>query len=324
MLLAALILGLSVGVAAVAQAPPQGPDLLKKGIAQVEEGDLENAVITLDDAVRRLSTEAGHEKDLATAHLYLAMAHLGLSRVENAKAEVLAAWRSNKELTLDRGKFPPTIIDMYEAARKEMKAKQDQQAKPATVKQEPATQTPPKQDAKKEEPKKAEAGEKHGSKAPLWIGLGVAAVGGGVAAVAAGGKGTSSTSPTPRQQPGTATAGAIANPTPQPDDFVLVSLDPPARSTIPRRSLITLNGFAYCANARRIHAWAFVDWHGVGCCGRWSTPTDCAPGVPAPLSVTLTLGDDSVDSLTVDLHTADAWGYPGYFVMSFPVQYTVK
>jgi hypothetical protein len=200
----------------MAQAPPQGPDLLKKGIAQVEEGDLENAVITLDDAVRRLSAEPTHEKDLATAHLYLAMAHLGLSRVENAKAEVLAAWRSNKELTLDRSKFPPTIIDMYETARKELTP--DPQAKQETAKGEP-TPTQLKQDAKREEPKKAaaearekaapksrppapkpasqtaSAEKKHGSKALLWIGLGVAAAGGGVAALAAGGKGGSAKPP---------------------------------------------------------------------------------------------------------------------------------
>jgi hypothetical protein len=87
--------------------------LLADGIRQVEEGDLEVAVITLDTAVQRLSQPPAKEKDLVLAHLYLGMAHLGLSQWERAKEEMRAAWRNDHELRLDPKKFPPRVIQLY-------------------------------------------------------------------------------------------------------------------------------------------------------------------------------------------------------------------
>jgi hypothetical protein len=97
------------------------PDL-KIGIQQVEDGDLETAVVTLEAAISRLAAEKGHEKDLATAHLYLAMTHLGLSQLETAKANVRAAWRNDKQMRLDPSRFPPTLIKMYEETQAEARA----------------------------------------------------------------------------------------------------------------------------------------------------------------------------------------------------------
>lgn len=114
---------LAAPVHVAAQAMPVSDTELKKGITQVEEGDLENAVVTLDSAIQRLSAEKGHENDVAAAHLYLAMTHLGLSQIENAKAEVRAAWRNNSQMRLDPAKFPPMLIKMYDDARQEGDAK---------------------------------------------------------------------------------------------------------------------------------------------------------------------------------------------------------
>jgi hypothetical protein len=94
---------------------------LAKGITQVDEGDFSGAVITLDDVIRELSLETNHEKDLATAHLYLAIAHLGLSQWDRAKGEMREAWRSNKDMKLDPRKFVPRVLQLFEAVRAEDK-----------------------------------------------------------------------------------------------------------------------------------------------------------------------------------------------------------
>jgi hypothetical protein len=132
---------------------------VKAGIAQVEDGDLENAVLTLSAAIQRLSGQKGGEKFLATAHLYLAMAHLGLSRIETAKAEVREALRHNRDMALDAKKFPPMLVKMYE------EAKQDGLNKPT---------------------------KKKGGSGVLIAGLGLAAVGGGIAVAAGGSSGLGS------------------------------------------------------------------------------------------------------------------------------------
>jgi hypothetical protein len=119
-----LVVGLAIAMPAALLAQPLTPTdpEVKQGVAHVEEGDLDGAVAVLDAAIKRLSSEAGHEKDLATAHLYLAMAHLGLSQIESAKVEVRAAWRTNRQMKLDPSRFPPTLIKMYEEASREATA----------------------------------------------------------------------------------------------------------------------------------------------------------------------------------------------------------
>src|SRR5688572_8890777 len=74
---------------------------LGAGIRLMEEGDLDQAVIALDAVVQRLTSAKGKEKELALAHLYLGMAHLGLSQWERARAEMREAWRNDKDMKLD-------------------------------------------------------------------------------------------------------------------------------------------------------------------------------------------------------------------------------
>jgi hypothetical protein len=86
---------------------------LADGIRQVEEGDLEGAVITLDGVVRRLADDRKNEKQVALAHLYLGMAHLGLSQWELAKNDMREAWRNDPAMKLDAKKFPPRVRQLY-------------------------------------------------------------------------------------------------------------------------------------------------------------------------------------------------------------------
>jgi hypothetical protein len=177
--------------------------ILANGIRQVEEGDLEAAVITLDTAVQRLSAEKGKEKELALARLYLGMAHLGLSQWERAKAEMREAWRNNKDLKLDPKKFPPRVMQLYEEAKREAKEAEDRskaesRTKPVPT---PSPQPPAKTGAT------ATSGEKKGgSKAPLVI-LGVVGAGAAVAAAAAAGGGSKTATPAPTVTPAACASG---------------------------------------------------------------------------------------------------------------------
>lgn len=147
------------------------PEDLAKGIRLVEQGDLDNAVITLDGAVRRLSAEKGRERDLATAYLYRSMAYMGLGQADEAKADMREAWRNNKDMKLDPERFPPRVIQLYEQTKAE--ARQASAPPTAAPSAKPATE------------------KKGGGGKGLLIGIGVAAaVGGVVVAIAGGGRST--------------------------------------------------------------------------------------------------------------------------------------
>lgn len=92
---------------------------ISRGIRQVEEGDLEAAVVTLDAVVQRLTGLPERRTELARAHLYLGWAYLGLSQVERAKAQLKESWRNNRQMELDPKKFPLRVIQAYEEAKAE-------------------------------------------------------------------------------------------------------------------------------------------------------------------------------------------------------------
>jgi hypothetical protein len=95
-------------------------DELAAGIRQFDEGDLEAAVVSLDTAVQRLRGEGSQRKDLARAHLYLAMAKLGLSQPDAARRDMGEALRADATLTLDAKLYPPRVLQLYEETRKEV------------------------------------------------------------------------------------------------------------------------------------------------------------------------------------------------------------
>lgn len=117
-LLMALILMALAGGDAFAQ-PAEATADLALGIRQVEEGELETAVVTLGSVVSALSGKQGREKELSVAHLYLSMAHLGLSEWEVAKANMRLAWRTDRALRLDPKQFPPRLLQLYEEIKRE-------------------------------------------------------------------------------------------------------------------------------------------------------------------------------------------------------------
>jgi hypothetical protein len=138
-------------------AAPAEPDLAT-GIRQVQEGDFEGAVVTLQAVTKKLTGQAARRQELAQAHLYLGIAQVALDQRDPAKAAFKAALALNKDLRLTPDRFSPKVIGVFEEARKESEAAA-------------AAGAP---------------GGKGGGKTLLWVGLGGAAVG-AAAVIASGG-----------------------------------------------------------------------------------------------------------------------------------------
>ena len=121
---------LACPVGAWAQADPSDPQILE-GVRQVEDGDYDPAILTLDTAARRLAGEPARARELAQAYLYLGIAYLGKAHEAAAKAKFREAVKQDHDLSLSPDKFPPKVIDLFEAAREE--ARSEATEKPAAV-----------------------------------------------------------------------------------------------------------------------------------------------------------------------------------------------
>jgi hypothetical protein len=183
----AALLSFGAQTSAFAQQPaqqPENPDLAL-GIQQVEQGDLEAAVLTLDRAVRDLSSKGGNSRSLGRAYTYLAVAYMGLAQEAQARAKLIEAWKADPKLSLSKREFPPSLIKLFEDTMR---------AEGITV------PPPPPEPAVSQAPPAQPAAKKGGGGKTLLIVGGLAAVGAGVA-VAAGGGGSDSSSPPPSTGP---------------------------------------------------------------------------------------------------------------------------
>lgn len=182
-----LAFGLAIGSApSHAQQAPSDPEVLK-GIRQVDEGDYDAAILTLDAAARRLSRDPGRSQEVAQAYLHLGVAYLGKGHEASARAQFREALARVKDLNLTPDRFAPKVIEAFEQAR----AESARGAAPA-----PSTAAPRKPEAADPPRPAAPApGNQGGSGKKVLIGaLVLAGVGGGIAAAAGGG---GSAAPTP-------------------------------------------------------------------------------------------------------------------------------
>ena len=177
-----LVMVVALGVPHRAHAPDAVDADLATGVRQAQEGDFENAVVTLDGVVRRLSGQPARAKDLARAYTYLSIAYLGLSQEQTAKAKFLEAWKADREMSLSPREFPPRILEFFEKARAEANIPA---SPPPTAAPAPRTTT-----VTPAEPRKK------GSKTiPIVIGAGVLAGVGAAVALGGGGGPTPTTTP---------------------------------------------------------------------------------------------------------------------------------
>src|SRR5262245_36706239 len=170
----AACLALALAGSGSAQVPVVKDADVLQGIRQVEDGDYDAALLTPDNAARRLSADPTRARELSQAYLYLGVAYVGKGHEAAAKSKFREAVIQLRDLTLSPEKFPPKVIDLFEAAREEVAhspaAAPPAAAVPATAV--PDTAAPPK---------------KGGHGKILLIGAGVAAAAG--VAIAAGGGG---------------------------------------------------------------------------------------------------------------------------------------
>jgi hypothetical protein len=101
-----------------AQPPPTDAEVVA-GVKQVDDGEYDKAILTLDNAARRLAGDPAKVGDLSQAYLYLGIAYIGKGHEAAAKAKFKEALRQIKDLTLSPEKFPPKVIDTFEAAKQE-------------------------------------------------------------------------------------------------------------------------------------------------------------------------------------------------------------
>jgi ankyrin repeat protein len=92
---------------------------IELGVQQVEEGDFETAVKTLDQGVRALPSAASHSRERARAYLYMGIAYLGMSEEANAKARLLDALKQDRTLDLSPRQFSPRVLALFEQAKRE-------------------------------------------------------------------------------------------------------------------------------------------------------------------------------------------------------------
>lgn len=114
-----LVVALALVAPVWAGTPEDGLDL---GIKQVEEGDFQAAVSTLEGVARQLAADKTKSKELARAYLYTAIAYVGLSQETAAKAKFLEAWRNDAALKLSPNEFPPRVILAFEQAVREARS----------------------------------------------------------------------------------------------------------------------------------------------------------------------------------------------------------
>jgi hypothetical protein len=191
-----------VVAAAAPQTSPSQDDAeqLKIGIAQTQEGDFAAAITTLDPVARRLAKDPARAQDAARAYVYIAMAYMGLSQEQMARAKFLEAWRADRTMELSSNEFPPPVLRAFEEVAKEAEGSPGTAAAAAAPSSAPPVPPP--------------AAKKKSKTVPILLGLGAAAgVGVAVAAGGGGGDGGSggpSSTPTPAPSPSAAAISAVS------------------------------------------------------------------------------------------------------------------
>ena len=167
-----LAMGFLMPSAVAAQTPGADPEVAK-GIRQVDDGDYDAAILTLDAAARRLAPDPKRTRELSEAYLYLGIAYLGKGHEAAARAKFREAVKSVRDLNLSPDKFSPRVIEFVEAAK--------QEAGPSS----PAGPAAP---AKAVSPAAPEPAKKGGSgKTVLFVVLGAVVAGGVILAVSKSG-----------------------------------------------------------------------------------------------------------------------------------------
>jgi hypothetical protein len=88
---------------------------IERGIRQVHEGELQAGIATLEAALQRpAGTTAA--RDVALAHVWIGIAHMGLDQLNEARASMRAAVEADRTLTLSPDEFPTQVVLLFQDA----------------------------------------------------------------------------------------------------------------------------------------------------------------------------------------------------------------
>ncbi len=236
-----------------------------KGIRLAQEGEFEQAIVALQAALPRLLERRAPARDVARAHLYLGIAHLGLNDSAAARASFAAAIQADPALKVGAEEYPPRIVGAFEEARRSLPPAPAAVPSPARPTSAPATARPP-TDTPASAPETPPATEKKGGSKLPYVLLGVGAVGGGVALAAGkGGSGGSSSTPsTSVTPPVTTPASPAGNVTliasfPAAGGPVQLPADPRAGATLPEITFDVVYGADVPQAYFEINLWRGTD-----------------------------------------------------------------
>ena len=119
--LVALLGAAPAGRVAAAETPVADPEVAK-GIAEVDDGEYDAAILRLDAAARRLTSQLDRRDDLVQAYVYLAVAYLAKGHETAARNRFRDALALDRTLRLGPEKFSPRVVDLFEQARDAMSA----------------------------------------------------------------------------------------------------------------------------------------------------------------------------------------------------------
>ena len=140
---------------------------------QYNDGRLDDVMKTLESCL----PEGFKNEDKSKAYRLLGLTYMAKDYLEQAKQSIQKLLELVPNWQPDPDQDPPPFTHMVEEVRKEM-----EEAQKAAVSEKPVEQP-------QEKPTEIEKPRKRGSKKFLWIGIGAAAIGGGLIAAFAGGNG---------------------------------------------------------------------------------------------------------------------------------------
>jgi len=104
---------------ALAQEPPAVEAQVAAGVRQVQEGDFEGAVVTLEAAAARLRGDPQRARLLVQADVQLGVAEVALDHVPRAMEAFREASSLDAQLRLTTDRFSPKVVRVFESARKQ-------------------------------------------------------------------------------------------------------------------------------------------------------------------------------------------------------------
>lgn len=116
--LALLVAGGTATPSSAAQARATDPSLTA-GIRQVQSGEFESGIVSLEAFVKKVSSDKTRSKDLVQAYLWIGVAYVRLREERKAMDMLVDAFRQDETLSPSEQDFPPEVLKVFRKAKEE-------------------------------------------------------------------------------------------------------------------------------------------------------------------------------------------------------------